>query len=326
MRFLLTSALLLALFTAPRAQAQGPVQTVLVEHFTNTRCSICASRNPGFFTNLRQQPASTLHVAYYPSSPYSQCLFSQQNPAENDARTNFYGIYGSTPRLVINGAVIPAAQNYAAPALFAPFQNQPAPLTVQTTLTRPHPDSVAVIVQLTTVAPVTGNPVLYVALVEDTVFYASPNGEPRHYNVFRKSFTGPNPAPLTLPAPGSTLTVRRAVAISSLWALPRLYAVAVVQQTGGAQLQAAASAHLNPTVLAVAAPIAPAALHVYPNPVREILRLEALPAAWQVLNVLGQQVAGGNELPETLDVRAWSAGPYVLRVAGRAATRFVVSD
>ena len=133
-------------------RAQGVPQTVLVEHFTNTRCSVCFSRNPGFYANLRQQPATTLHLAYHPSSPYRLCAFSQQNPTENDARTNYYGIYGATPRLVLNGSVIPIGANYADPALFTPFQGQTSPLSIQVALAPQGPDSIAATIQVQTIA------------------------------------------------------------------------------------------------------------------------------------------------------------------------------
>jgi hypothetical protein len=50
----------------------------IVEHFTNTKCSICASRNPGFHTNLNANPAIQ-SISIHPSSPYSTCFLSQQN-------------------------------------------------------------------------------------------------------------------------------------------------------------------------------------------------------------------------------------------------------
>ncbi len=53
-------------------------QSVLVEHFTNTLCSICASRNPGFYQNLQSQQ-DVLHIAYHPSSPYAACVLNKQN-------------------------------------------------------------------------------------------------------------------------------------------------------------------------------------------------------------------------------------------------------
>src|SRR5688572_14710898 len=86
--------------------AQTPRQ-VIVEHFTNTRCSICASKNPGFYSLLHGSYPQVLHIAYHPSAPYSNCYFSLQNPTENNSRTNYYGVYGSTPRAVIQGNVIP---------------------------------------------------------------------------------------------------------------------------------------------------------------------------------------------------------------------------
>lgn len=314
---------LLALLAVP-ARAQAVPQVILVEHFTNTRCSVCANRNPGFYANLEQQPAGTLHVAYHPSSPYQQCLFSQQNPTENDARTNHYGIYGSTPRLVLNGTVIPAGQNYATPALFAPYQSQMSPLAVQVALSRQGTDSLAATATVQTVAPAALNGLtLYVALVEDTVFYAAPNGEIIHRNVFRKSFTGTAPEPILPAASGGSVTVRRVVATSAAWALPRLYAIAMVQLSGGALVQAGASLRLG-MALGVPAAAEMLAPTVYPNPVSETLRFATTAGAtWQVLNALGQVVARGtgDAGEEALNMRGLAAGAYVLRVSGQRAVR-----
>jgi hypothetical protein len=50
---------------------QGQVaKKIIVEHFTNTKCSICASRNPGFHTNLSANP-TVQSISIHPSSPYS---------------------------------------------------------------------------------------------------------------------------------------------------------------------------------------------------------------------------------------------------------------
>ena len=40
------------LFQTASAQVE---RTVIVEHFTNTRCGICAFRNPAFYENLNNQ-------------------------------------------------------------------------------------------------------------------------------------------------------------------------------------------------------------------------------------------------------------------------------
>ncbi len=315
-------------------QAQAVPQVVLVEHFTNTRCSVCFNRNPGFYQNLAQQPAGTLHIAYHPSSPYQACVFSQQNRPENDARTNFYGIYGSTPRLVINGSVIPAAQNYGSAAVFAPFQSQTAALAVSVAFTQPSADSVAATVQVRTVAGATFTaPTLWVALVEDTVFYAAPNGENLHRDVFRRSFTGVAPVAIVPAALGGTLTVRRAVRTDAAWALPRLYAIALVQQTGGALVQAGASVRLGtPTLGLTPTPTLGAAPALYPNPATATVRFATEPGApWHLTDVLGRELmrgvaagasAGSVAETVTIDTKVLAPGTYVVRVGGRRAARF----
>src|SRR5580765_1346486 len=101
--------------------AQPVPRTTVVEHFTNTFCSVCASRNPGFYSNLAAFP-DVLHISIYPSAPYPACPFNQMNKAEQDARANYYGVLGATPRLVINGTPISANTQYTDPAIFGAGQ------------------------------------------------------------------------------------------------------------------------------------------------------------------------------------------------------------
>ena len=254
--------------------AQAVPQTTIVEHFTNSVCGVCASRNPGFYTNLRQQ-TNTLHVAFHPSSPYSSCVFSAENAAQNDARTNYYGIFGGTPRLVINGNAIPANQNYATAALFTPYQGLTSPFSVQTTIAAKGADSITATVVITTRAAHTHtNLNLYIALAQDTVFYAAPNGEQRHYDVFRQSFTGSNSIAFT-PSNmiGNTVTVRKTIFKKSAWTANRLYAIANVQTTAKLSLQAAASPRFS-TITATENTAFAQAIKVYPNPANEILYLD----------------------------------------------------
>ena len=117
------------IFYSQTLLSQVPKKTI-VEHFTNTKCSICASRNPGFYTNLNNQPG-VLHLAIHPSSPYNGCQLYQQNSSENDARTNYYGVYGGTPRLVINGSVISVNANYSDNSMFTPFLQQTSPALIK---------------------------------------------------------------------------------------------------------------------------------------------------------------------------------------------------
>lgn len=116
-------ALLFQLALTTQMNAQMVAKKVIVEHFTNSRCGVCASKNPSLFTNLTSHP-DILHISYHPSSPYSSCVFSQSNPAENDSRTNFYGIFGGTPRIVIQGDVISSSTNFGSSTLFTAYEDQ----------------------------------------------------------------------------------------------------------------------------------------------------------------------------------------------------------
>ena len=102
--------------------AQVP-KKVVVEHFTNTRCSICASKNPGFYQNLKNHP-EILHMSVHPSSPYSNCQLNNHNPSENDDRTKYYNQYGATPRFTIQGNNVSGSQDVSKPSLFTPYTGQ----------------------------------------------------------------------------------------------------------------------------------------------------------------------------------------------------------
>ena len=210
------------------SNSQAIVRKTLVEHFTNTKCSICASRNPGFYAVLTQNP-NVLHVAYHPSSPYNTCLFSMQNKSENDARTKHYGLFGGTPTFVING-VQKSSSDVQDVNVYGPFQNQTSPISVNVFLSPSSNDSIKVMVEIKAVSQHNHTTLsLYVPLVEDTVFYNAPNGENKHYDVFRKSFTGINPINFAAPIMGGNPYIYTSkIAKSPLWNLKRLSAMGIV--------------------------------------------------------------------------------------------------
>ena len=203
---------------------------VVVEHFTNSLCSVCASRNPGFYTNLAAQ-SNVIHLAIHPSSPYSNCLLNKHNVSENDARTNYYGVYGSTPRLVIQGSVISAGANYAAAGMFSPFLGQTSPVSIKITQFKYAADSIRTRVVIKTESTHNlSNMHLFVALAEDTLFYNSPNGETKHFDVFRKSLTGANGTPIQIAANvGDSVVYSNVSTVSPSWNFARIYSMAVLQ-------------------------------------------------------------------------------------------------
>ncbi|HLO54505.1 MAG TPA: T9SS type A sorting domain-containing protein [Saprospiraceae bacterium] len=256
--------------------AQEVKKATIVEHFTNTRCSICASRNPGFYNAKKSRP-DVIHVAYHPSSPYSNCLFSTQNKAENDARTRYYEVFGGTPQFTINGEErgSSAMQNVT---VYNSFDNKTTPLDVKVNLYPSGSDSIGVNVTIKAVADHNLTTLsLYVPLTEDTVFYNAPNGENQHYDVFRKSFTGVNARSFTAPNVGENDFVFSAnVAKSQIWDLNRLRAIAIVNASDLTVVQAGQSALFDATVSSTDSEFDKnrVLLSLYPNPSSEVLNVE----------------------------------------------------
>jgi hypothetical protein len=211
------------------ANAQVP-KKVIVEHFTNTVCSICASKNPGFYSNLKNQ-SGVIHLAVHPSSPYTSCILNKHNVTENDARTNYYGVYGATPRLAIQGVVISSNANYNSAAIFTPYLGQTSPASIKIYQRKFGTDSIRTrIVVKTEATHALTNLKLCVFLAEDTIVYTSPNGETKHFDVFRKSLTGVTGVSLTLPAAvGDSVVYIKSSPANTAWNFSRIYTLAILQ-------------------------------------------------------------------------------------------------
>ena len=205
---------------------------VVVEHFTNTKCSVCASRNPGFYTNYNAQ-TGVIHLAIHPSSPYSACFLSMHNPVENDARTNYYGVYGSTPRLVIQGVVLSSSANYSSASIFTPYLGQTSPASIKIVQSKYGNDSIRSRIVIKTVASHSLPGLsLFVALAEDTINYTGSNGESVHYDVFRKSLTGATGINMLLPAiVGDSVVYTMSSTVNGAWNFSRIFTFVMLQET-----------------------------------------------------------------------------------------------
>jgi hypothetical protein len=227
-RLFTTTLLLLQLGIAASAQvALRPI----AEHFTNTKCSICASKNPALYANLAANP-SVLHLSIHPSSPYPTCILNQQNKADNDARTNFYGIYGSTPKLLLNGSLHPGS-NFGSPSLFEPLLNQTTPFDIGIAQQKSANGNYETRVVVKAVAQHSlQQALLFVGLAEDTVFVNGGNGEPTHPNVLRRALTVPGGMTIDLPtSPGDSTVFEFSGTADMVWDFDRIYSIAILQTT-----------------------------------------------------------------------------------------------
>lgn len=289
---------------------------VIVEHFTNTRCSVCASRNPGFYNNYNSSNSGDMiHLAIHPSRPYSSCVLNQHNSVQNDDRTKYYGVFGSTPRLVINGDVIPASASYNSPSLFTPYKGQTTPISLSLSQEFKGMDSIMVrVVAKVEATHSLGVQNLYVVLAEDTLFYNAPNGENEHFDVFRTSLFGNTGMQVTLPTnEGDSIVFEKTVGIHSDWEEERMFALAILQNDNDNEVTQSARLNAigdNPNVNSITEMENRIGLNLFPNPVSELLNVRVDVNGiqdYQIISSNGIQVRRGefekelrfhtNELP-----------------------------
>lgn len=204
------------------------VRTSVVEHFTNTSCSVCAANNDGVY-NAVNNNANTVHISFHPSSPYTSDFFSQQNKAENDERTNFNGVFGSTPRIVLNGNAINLL------TLNTTLQASASTLTNFKVVVKQEQvsfNNFQVSVVVTKIADdAQASATLFVGAMEDTVYQATNNGETVHYNVFRKALSSASGNILNLPSQiNDSVVVNYNYASQPTWNPARMHTVGILQK------------------------------------------------------------------------------------------------
>jgi hypothetical protein len=312
------SSLVILLFCALiEVKSQVP-RKIVVEHFTNTYCSVCANRNPGFFSNVASQQ-NVLQISIHPSAPYSQCYFNKQNKTENDGRAQYNGVFGSTPRLVINGGAISASTDYSSASLFNPYKSLSSSISIALEA-KYIGDSVEVQTTLkAVVANTIGMANLFVALANEEVTYAAANGEGMHHNVFRKSMYATSGLSVSIPAnAGDSLVFISKVKKEAIWGGADLFALAILNETTGrALIQAERSANIP---LASGLEIVNGSSYkVYPNPVRNDLSFSADTYQWQKVNIYslqGSLVFTSNIGQEnSIDLSGLNQGIYVLELS-----------
>lgn len=200
-------------------------KTIVVEHFTNTVCSTCANANPALFS-LLDNYSEVLHISYHPSSPYSTCAFNQHNPSENDGRTNFYGIYGATPRVVLQGEVV----GFQVPILnsgdIEAQLGQTSDFKMNISQEKLENDMVHVSISIKKVsASASQSQKIYAIIAEKEINYAAPNGENLHHEVFRKVLLNQI---IDIPV-GDSSVINTSYTINSEWDENELIVTAMVQ-------------------------------------------------------------------------------------------------
>ena len=295
---------------------------IIVEHFTNTLCGTCAARNPGFYNNYNNQnTGNMIHLTIHPSSPYKACILNKHDKQANDERTKYYGVFGSTPRLVINGSAVGSGTSFNSAAIFTPYVGLTSPVSLTMTQQKFGSDSMRVrIVVRTEAAHSLTNQDLYVVLAEDTIFYNAPNGEDEHYDVFRRALTGVTGMSVTIPSTvGDSVVIIRTTAAHADWDFSRIYALAILQDPTSKEVtqSESLSPNVNNVVTVGIRNIAPRiSYNVYPNPATNTVSISSVisgESSYRLLSITGEQVLTGSFTSNTkLNISNVTEGVYFL--------------
>ena len=311
--------------------AQAPVKRyVMIEHFTNSRCGICASRNPAFFNTINAQSDQVHHLSIHPSVPYPQCVFHQANTTENNALAANYNIAG-TPRVALNGNLLPAGNPLLPLASFNAALGQTSPLSVKVIETSGMSRTVMVELTAMTALPA-GNYRLFVAVAEKTINQLTPNGESVHHNVFRQMLNTVNGQTINL-MPGQTQTFSFNYNVAANWNADEIYTLAWVRNMDNKEILNSGT-RFDQTI-GVFDPVSARPLRLYPNPAKEAVWVQ-LPAddpihTIEVFDPSGRMVRmlRLDTMTELLEIRLEDLIPglYFARASGAAAAytaRFLI--
>ena len=209
--------------------SQSAKKYVLIEHFTNSWCSICKSLNPSLYNLLDNYPGDYHHISYHPPIPYVGCIFYQHNMSENSTRTAYYNIPG-TPRIMMQGTYLGLGNPLLPQSVLENELGKTSPLRIKVEEEQVGTNK-EVTITIKTFSPISGQFKAYAAIAEKEIDYNSPNGETLHHDVFRRMLPNIEGNPFT-PAPvGFSVTLNYNFTLDPEWDSTEVYVVAFVQDT-----------------------------------------------------------------------------------------------
>lgn len=308
---------------ATLVSAQGSAKKyVLIEHFTNSKCPPCASKNPAFYSLIGQaQYADDVHhVSIHPMFPYPECVFYQANTVENTAWTALYPVSG-TPTIVMNGSIQNPSTPLLTEAKLQSFLGQTSPLAVQVTETGPG-NARQVTVKAKALGDIpAGNYKIFVAIVEKTINQQTPNGETVHRNVFRKMLTAVAGDAFTVPLAGAASEYSYEYSVAGNWNPDEVYVLAFVKDVTTKQVLNSGT-RFDP-VLSGTGEATPETVRISPNPAQDLagFTLEDDQAqAVELFSANGQRVSVSFESQAdklTIPVSFLSPGVYFVKITGK---------
>lgn len=239
------------------------VRTNVIEHFTNTSCSICATRNPSIHNAINSHPG-TIHISFHPSVPYPSDFFNKQNKKENDDRTIFYDVFYGTPVVVLNGQEI--THNQLPSLLSQPTMTSYSMAIKQTKLVS-EAFEISVVIRKESDSNV-NKALLFAGVMEDTIQQLTNNGEKVHINVFRKALSHVTGDTIDLPSQiGDSILFNFAFTADPTWNVDNLHTIGILQQFDKSTINGAKSINTEQGTTSVSQNLSNThQVLVYPNP------------------------------------------------------------
>lgn len=298
---------------------------VVLEHYTNTLCGNCSFQNPKIISNLEKNP-EVLHLTIHPSRPYTACILNKHNTAEQDARTKDYGIFGSTPRLVVQGEVVNRNADYGSSAIFTSHKEQTSPASISVKQEKTN-STIKLEITITTEAEHSlGKLTLFAALAEDTIFYNAPNGEKEHYNVFRKTIFDQAPE-FDLPATvGESVVLTASSEAHKDWDFDRIMSVIMVQEKDNkkvVQSEATTASQNDVIPVGVNERTTASTFSVFPNPVSQGVLNLTKTNDYGIYNLNGKELLNARSV-NAIDVSNLPTGLYIVKAASGETKKFSI--
>lgn len=311
---------------------QTATKYVFLEHFTNTRCGSCASRNPVLFSTIANYEGDVHHIAVHPSVPYSNCVLYQANTMDNNARKDYQSVF-ATPRVFMNGVRTSGSQLITASALDAAI-DQKTSLGVQVNSTTTSSNLAGNVEIFTTGDAPTGNFRVMIVAVEKLLNYAAPNGEDEHHNVLRDSWEADGTV-ITPAAKGGSVTVDFDIAMNSDWNAGEMYILAWVEDIDSKEVMNSGSQFDPPVNTGTSSvnDLNAVPFSVLPNPATDNLNLkfdQPVSGTLTVRNMTGQEmikdVLETGRTFKSLNISGLENGTYLLTIEteeGTGVQRFI---
>jgi len=289
-------------------------QTVVVEHFTNTLCGNCASRNPAFYDLLDNYP-DVIHIAYHPSAPYPNCILHQHNASENDARANFYGAYGGTPTAVVQGEWTGFQNPILTASELEAYLGQTTDFELRVYQEQIDSEMVHVNIVIKRISNTMSNPTkLFAVIAEKQVNYAAPNGENIHHDVFRKVLVD---QAFDLENTGDSVAINTSYTVHSDWTSDEMIVTAMVHDSETkAVLQANESSRIGDGTSSINDEVISLDGVIYPNPANDVIHISSDSKGTfiraEIYTMTGNKVKSIEDPANSMNISNLPQGIYIL--------------